>query len=264
MQFSKKDVSRAGKNLIDDNLLNNTEAFNQTMTILTYWRDSHLVPLNKANKLLNKYIHHIDKTAFIAKRIKRFDSIKRKLNRFEKMELKNMQDIGGIRLVLSNQKQLNSILKILTNELCFYKDDKLIKFDNYIQSPKFDGYRSIHLVGVFENEDHDERKIEFQLRTRLQHSWATTLEIIDIFTQQNLKSDNGLKVYKDFFKNVSDLFQLIESFKSFQKGNIQELQKELLTHFEKNDLIFQKGYEIGSFLGKEVSNTNMKEQLQLY
>lgn len=264
MKFSKKDVSRAGKNLINDNLLNNTEAFNHTMDILTYWRDSHLVPLNKANKLLNKYIHHIDKTAFVAKRIKRFDSIKRKLNRFERMELKNMQDIGGIRLVLSNQKQLNSILKILTNELCFYKDDKLIKFDNYIQSPKFDGYRSIHLVGIFDNEDNDERKIEFQLRTRLQHSWATTLEIIDIFTQQNLKSDNGLKVYKDFFKNVSDLFQLIESFKSFQKGNIQELQKELLTHFEKNDFTFQKGYEVSSFLGREVSNTNMKEQLQLY
>ena len=120
MKFSKKDVVRAGKNLIDDDLLNDQEKFNSTMGILTYWRDSHLVPLEKSNQLLNRYIHNIDKNAFIAKRIKRFDSIKRKLKRFDKMELKNMQDIGGIRVVVSSQKQVDSILKILTNEICFY------------------------------------------------------------------------------------------------------------------------------------------------
>ena len=180
MKFSKKDVIRAGKNLIDDNLVNDQEKFNSTMDVLTYWRDSHLVPLEKSNQLLNRYVHNIDKNAFIAKRIKRLDSIKRKLKRFDKMELKNMQDIGGIRLVLSSQKQLDTMLKILTNEMCFYKNNnELIKLDNYIKHPKFDGYRSIHIVGVFQNNDKDDRKIEFQLRTRLQHSWATTLEIIE-------------------------------------------------------------------------------------
>ena len=166
MKFSKKDVIRAGKNLIDDNLVNDQEKFNSTMDVLTYWRDSHLVPLEKSNQLLNRYVHNIDKNAFIAKRIKRLDSIKRKLKRFDKMELKNMQDIGGIRLVLSSQKQLDTMLKILTNEMCFYKNNnELIKLDNYIKHPKFDGYRSIHIVGVFQNNDKDDRKIEFQLRT---------------------------------------------------------------------------------------------------
>ena len=142
MKFSKKDVIRAGKNLIDDNLVNDQEKFNSTMDVLTYWRDSHLVPLEKSNQLLNRYVHNIDKNAFIAKRIKRLDSIKRKLKRFDKMELKNMQDIGGIRLVLSSQKQLDTMLKILTNEMCFYKNNnELIKLDNYIKHPKFDGYR---------------------------------------------------------------------------------------------------------------------------
>lgn len=265
MKFSKKEVSRAGRNLTDDNLLSDQENFNSTMEILTYWRDSHLVPLEKSNQLLNRHIHNIDKNAFIAKRIKRFDSIKRKLKRFEKMELKNMQDIGGVRLVLSSQKQLDSMLKILTNELCFYKENKeFIKFDNYINNPKFDGYRSIHLVGNFQNNDKEDRKIEFQLRTRLQHSWATTLEIVDIFTQQNLKSDDGYQHYKTFFKNVSDLFQLIESLKSFQKNNIEELRKNLLDQLEKNDTLFQKGYEILSFLKKSDGSTTIKDQLQFY
>jgi ppGpp synthetase/RelA/SpoT-type nucleotidyltranferase len=265
MKFSKKDVIRAGKNLIDDNLVNDQEKFNSTMDVLTYWRDSHLVPLEKSNQLLNRYVHNIDKNAFIAKRIKRLDSIKRKLKRFDKMELKNMQDIGGIRLVLSSQKQLDTMLKILTNEMCFYKNNnELIKLDNYIKHPKFDGYRSIHIVGVFQNNDKDDRKIEFQLRTRLQHSWATTLEIIDIFTQQNLKSDSGYQQYKIFFKNVSDLFQLIESFKSFQKNNIEELRKNLLDQLETNEILFQKGYEILSFLRQGNENTTIKDQLQLY
>lgn len=264
MNFSKKDVIRAGKNLIDDNLFDDQEKFNSTMSILTYWRDSHLVPLERSNQLLNRHIHHIDKNAFIAKRIKRLDSIKRKLQRFEKMELKNMQDIGGIRLVLSSQKQLDSMLKILTNETCFYKNNKLVKLDNYIKNPKFDGYRSIHIVGIFKNTDHDDRKIEFQLRTKLQHSWATTLEIIDIFTRQNLKSDNGFQNYKTFFKYVSDLFQLIESFKSFQKNNIEDIRKDLLNHLETNDVLFQKGYGVLSFLRQGTSTTTIKDQLQLY
>lgn len=265
MKFSKKDVVRAGKNLIDDDLLNDQEKFNSTMGILTYWRDSHLVPLEKSNQLLNRYIHNIDKNAFIAKRIKRFDSIKRKLKRFDKMELKNMQDIGGIRVVVSSQKQVDSILKILTNEMCFYnKNNELIKIDNYIKNPKFDGYRSVHIVGIFKNSEGEDRKIEFQLRTKLQHSWATTLEIIDIFTQQNLKSDSGFQNYKNFFKYVSDLFQLIESFKSFQKNNIEELRKDLLNHLEKNDVLFQEAYGIMSFLRQGTSNTTIKDQLQLY
>ncbi|BFM36828.1 MULTISPECIES: RelA/SpoT domain-containing protein [Acinetobacter] len=265
MKFSKKDVVRAGKNLIDDDLLNDQEKFNSTMDILTYWRDSHLVPLEKSNQLLNRYIHNIDKNAFIAKRIKRFDSIKRKLKRFDKMELKNMQDIGGIRVVVSSQKQVDSILKILTNEMCFYnKNNELIKIDNYIKNPKFDGYRSVHIVGIFKNSEGEDRKIEFQLRTKLQHSWATTLEIIDIFTQQNLKSDSGFQNYKNFFKYVSDLFQLIESFKSFQKNNIEELRKDLLNHLEKNDVLFQEAYGIMSFLRQGTSNTTIKDQLQLY
>lgn len=176
-----------------------------------------------------------------------------------------MQDIGGIRVVVSSQKQVDSILKILTNEICFYnKNNELIKIDNYIKNPKFDGYRSVHIVGIFKNSEGEDRKIEFQLRTKLQHSWATTLEIIDIFTQQNLKSDSGFQNYKNFFKYVSDLFQLIESFKSFQKNNIEELRKDLLNHLEKNDVLFQEAYGIMSFLRQGTSKTTIKDQLQLY
>ena len=213
MTFSKKDVTRAGKALINDSLLDDHQLLERTMQVLTYWRDSHIQPLNEAHNLLNRFIYRIDKKAFIAKRLKRFESIKKKLKRFDGMQLKNMQDIGGIRVVVENLKQVNAIFKVLANEHCFYNDGKFIKMDNYILNPKNDGYRCLHIVGKVNNKLSEERKIEFQIRTKLQHSWATTLEIVDIFTGQDLKSNDGFYDYKKFFKDVSDQFQIIEPYR---------------------------------------------------
>lgn len=67
MQFSKRDVIRAGEALTNPNLLDDTDLFKKTMDVLTYWRDSHIEPLNEAHFLLNKFIHRIDKKAFVAK-----------------------------------------------------------------------------------------------------------------------------------------------------------------------------------------------------
>lgn len=77
VHFTNNEVCKAGKALKDDNLMQNTIKFSEVMEILTYWRESHLTPLNEAEKILNQYVSKIDKHAFIAKRIKRLDSIKK-------------------------------------------------------------------------------------------------------------------------------------------------------------------------------------------
>ena len=56
MTFSKKDVVRAGEALNNDQLLDDAELLEKTMNVLTYWRDSHVIPLNMAENLLNKFI----------------------------------------------------------------------------------------------------------------------------------------------------------------------------------------------------------------
>lgn len=240
MTFSKKDVTRAGEALINDSLLDDNQLLERTMQVLTYWRDSHIQSLNEAQNLLNRFIYRLDKKAFIAKRLKRFESIKKKLKRFDGMQLKNMQDIGGIRVVVSNLKQVDSIFKILANERCFYNGDAFIKMDNYIAQPKEDGYRCLHIVGRFNNELKEERKIEFQIRTKLQHSWATTLEIVDIFTGQNLKGNEGFYGYRTFFKDVSDQFQIIENLNAFQIDDRSLLTKEYLTKIVKSPHLVQQ------------------------
>ena len=210
--YSNADVKKAGLALLEQNL--DSDKLEYTLQVLTYWRNAHVLPLKQAEQLILKYIFKIDKNAFLAKRLKRFDSIRKKLNYMknknnESMQLTGMQDIGGLRVVVSNYHKLKNTQKVLMNELCFYHEGKLIKYDDYILNPKINGYRGIHLVAKFCNEYGDARKIEVQIRTRLLHSWATSLEIIDLFTQQNLKSDDGDKAFLDFFKNVSNQFSLI-------------------------------------------------------
>ncbi|MDV8157993.1 RelA/SpoT domain-containing protein [Acinetobacter bereziniae] len=264
MTFSKKDVIRAGEALINENLLDEPILLEKTMDVLTYWRDSHVIPLNVAQNLLNKFIYRIDKKAFIAKRLKRFESIKKKLKRFKGMQLKNMQDIGGIRVVVENLKQVDSIFKILSNEHCFYNDGKFIKMDNYILEPKEDGYRCLHIVGKFDNEFKEERKIEFQIRTKLQHSWATTLEIVDIFTGQNLKSNDGLYDYKKFFKDVSDQFQIIENLEGFLENDKARLTKEYLTKIIQNQFLVKQCIDIKNFLDRGVGTITLEKELKIY
>lgn len=264
MTFSKKDVIRAGEALIDENLLEDPQLLDKTMNVLTYWRDSHVIPLNVAQNLLNKFIYRIDKKAFIARRLKRFESIKKKLKRFNGMQLKNMQDIGGIRVVVENLNQVDSIFKILANEHCFYTDGKFIKMDNYILHPKDDGYRCLHIVGKFDNELKEERKIEFQIRTKLQHSWATTLEIVDIFTGQNLKSNDGLYDYKKFFKDVSDQFQIIENLEGFHKNDKAQLTREYLTKIIQNQSLVKQCLDIKKFVDRGVGTITLEKELKAY
>ena len=264
MKFSKKDVVRAGIALTNDNLINDEESFQKTMDVLTYWRDSHVFPLNNAHQLLNKFVLKVDENAFIAKRLKRFDSIKKKLQRFEQMQLKNMQDIGGIRVVVTTLEQVNSIFNTLAQEVYFHNYGQFIKFDNYIEKPKDDGYRSLHMVGKFNTDDHDERKIEFQIRTKLQHSWATSLEIVDIFTGQNLKGNAGFANYQTFFKNISDQFQIMENLKGFKNNDKGTFLKEYLRDAITNRKNINQCLEITEFLDRKIGNNSIEQQLKYY
>lgn len=249
--FSNGAVKKAGMDLLEDNL--DEQRLEQTVQVLTYWRNAHILPLNQAEQLLLRYIFKIDKNAFLAKRLKRFESIRKKLRYMHKknnqaMQLTGMQDIGGLRVVVSNYSKLKNVQKVLMNEVCFYDNTKLIKFDDYINNPKDNGYRGIHLVAKFLNQYEDSRKIEVQVRTRLQHSWATSLEIIDLFTGQNLKSDDGEKDFLDFFKRVSNQFALIESSEIFSKSNMELITKEYLETVLKSKELYKECIEIKKFM----------------
>lgn len=257
MEYTKKQVEKAGFDLISYEINSNPDLLSKTMSVLTDWRDSHISALDEAEKFLKEKVEKADNKAFIAKRIKRTESIIKKLKRFNKMSLKNMQDIGGIRVVLANNGKVNQLFNSLCKDGEFLNGMGNLKFKNYIKEPKEDGYRSVHIIGKFKNNIGEEKNIEVQLRTQLQHCWATSLEIIDLFTHQNLKLNEGKPEWHLFFRLVSNQFEIIENLRGFKVNNQSVLIKEYIDFIkdEKNIKFMREVVQIHNFVTKPLAGS---------
>jgi hypothetical protein len=122
-----------------------------------------------------------------------------------------MQDIAGCRAVLKNASQVKELVQL-------YKvsdvKHKLERIDAYIEQPKYSGYRGVHLIYSYfsdKNDTFNGLKIELQLRSPLQHAWATAVETVDRFTLQALKSGRGSQKCRRFFVHMSGYIALRES-----------------------------------------------------
>jgi hypothetical protein len=127
----------------------------------------------------------------VAQRIKRLSSIENKLRAMPKLRLTQMQDIGGCRAVVKNMSQLRRL--VVAYDTSRMKHE-LVHVDDYIDTPRSSGYRSIHRVYRYYSDrspTYADLKIEMQLRTPLQHAWATTVEVVGMFTRQGLKNSLG-------------------------------------------------------------------------
>ena len=233
-KYSGKQVTRAGELLLKANI-DKTE-FESSMDVLSYWRFSYETPLTEAFEILRDITLKIDKTAIFAKRLKRYVSIVNKLRRFKNMNLRNMQDIGGCRAIVPNLKKLNKVVRELRKRSEF-KNSKgtITRFKDYIINPKPDGYRGYHLIGQFNDEYGKKKDIEIQIRTSLQHDWATALEIVDLFTGQALKSNQGDNNWKEFFANVSKQFAVMENIHLFNNFNHDKKFEAYLKELSTND-----------------------------
>ncbi|MCC6760342.1 MAG: RelA/SpoT domain-containing protein [Chitinophagaceae bacterium] len=209
-KYSKTRVNTAGITL-KENLPVSAIEITKAEDVLTYWRFIHLPVLNTfqatlRTKLAKKY----KRNGFIAQRLKRAPSIISKLRREPRMKLSTMQDIAGIRAVMNRLKDV----KKLSTELKDSKaKHKLLSEADYINNPKKSGYRSIHLIFEYHNKatpESDGLKIEVQLRTKLQHIWATSVETMGTFMDTSLKSSEGPESILNFFSITSSAFAILE------------------------------------------------------
>lgn len=208
--YSKKTIVTAGKvlreNLTEDAIpvieASRGMAVLDAFKIAHQWRDAHMLPLMKVRKELTRQVHTIEKAAITAARLKRMDSIRRKLRR--PFTLYQIQDIAGCRAILRSMKEVDRLVK-------FYRDGgsrhSIQSEDNYILEPKIDGYRSHHLIlkfnGTEEYEAFNRRSVEIQIRTRLQHAWATAVESVGLIRQENIKGGEGDNDWRRFFELMS-------------------------------------------------------------
>lgn len=215
-KYSGVQVNRAGDQLRRDNLILNQEEFSAVLDVISYWRSEHDEPLKVSFLTLQDVVARIDRRAIFGKRLKRVASISSKLRRFPEMDLKNMQDIGGCRAILTNQKKLQQASRALKLLPEFQWPNPKFRLKDYIANPKPDGYRSIHIVGNFSAIPGETRRIEVQLRTYIQHYWATALEIVDLFTHQALKSNQGDDEWRNFFRSASEQFAEMDEIHLFE------------------------------------------------
>lgn len=83
-----------------------------------------------------------------------------------------LNDIAGVRVVCNYIDDIYTVADLLTAQ----DDVKLIKRKDYIQNPKPNGYRSLHLVietPVYLSEKKELVHVEVQIRTIAMNFWAT-------------------------------------------------------------------------------------------
>lgn len=202
-QFSLSQIGKAGKRLRKEDTP--SEQRDSSLEILAYWRTQHSEPLKIAfSELKSASVEH-DKQSLLALREKRAKSIIDKLKRERTMNLTKMQDIAGCRAIVGVQKDALKIAKSLR------KKKHISQVNNYINSPKSDGYRGIHLVGNYSTKSFDQLQVEFQIRTNIQHAWATAGEITELFSATPIKNLHGDAKWKQFYKLAADCFSIIDS-----------------------------------------------------
>jgi putative GTP pyrophosphokinase len=235
---SKNQINKAGK-FLSGRKRATTDELRDAILLVSNWRAAHAYPINTYQATLRTKLKSKRFTDFIvAQRLKRLPTIIDKLKRQPTMQLGNMQDIGGLRAILNSK---NDVYKLFHEYDTSYFKDSIEKKYDYIENPRDeDGYRSLHLVFSYKNKQnpaYDGLHLEMQIRTQLQHTWATAVETMGTFLGQSLKTKQGEQKWIDFFALVSSAFahrekcNPIPRFSHLSKADtfkkVIELEKEL-------------------------------------
>src|SRR5712664_4000075 len=158
-----------------------------------------------------------------------------KLVREPDMKLSQMQDLGGCRAILSSVPFVVAVYNMYGQEPRLDEEGSLKCYD-YITDPKKDGYRGIHVVARYhprltERAPWSGQRIEIQLRTRLQHAFATAVETVTTFTREPLKFGAGPVEWRRFFSlmgsalAVREQTPMVESTPNNEAELISELKE---------------------------------------
>jgi len=208
-KFSNTQINRAGT------ILAKPESFGSrdqdwAASVLANWRACHGYPINTFQATLRSKLKSEFDSSIVAQRLKRAPSIISKLQRFQGMQLARMQDIGGLRAVLRAVAQVRHLEKSYRVSSFAHT---LTNSKNYIDEPKDDGYRGVHLIYRYKSNAapaYDGLSLELQLRTSRQHAWATAVETMGTFLGQALKSGQGDDAWRAFFREASAALTHIE------------------------------------------------------
>ncbi|MCP4102963.1 MAG: (p)ppGpp synthetase [Lentisphaerae bacterium] len=255
-EYSKKQVNKAG------DLLTPREEFKHysggkmplvdAIKILFNWRAAHAFPMQIILDFLRKTSLRVDKKAIAVQRLKRISSILEKLKRENGMNLSRMEDIAGCRVVVENCDQVYDIYekfkKSRTKHILYRERD-------YINNPKPSGYRSIHLIYKYNagKKEYGGLPVEIQIRSQIQHSWATAVEVVGTFTKQALKASSGDKSWLEFFRLVSIEFAKLERNQPYSNAQYNSSFNEMSELY--NQLDVEKRLHAFKVVAKKIASS---------
>lgn len=187
--------------------------------LMTYYRCAIMEIETKFNVLNEEFSLQYDRNPIesIKSRLKTPQSIAQKLKRkgldltVESVE-ENLGDVAGIRVVCSFPEDVY----MLADALLSQDDIRLITKRDYIEHPKENGYRSLHLiieVPIFLAEEKRLMKAEIQLRTIAMDFWASL--------EHKLRYKNDVEIDK----NISDELRLCAEISAHLDLKMDSLRK---------------------------------------
>lgn len=130
----------------------------------------------------------------------------------------NLNDLAGVRVICSFPEDIY----LLADALLRQDDITLIERKDYIQNPKPNGYRSLHLiveVPIFLRNETKRMRVEVQLRTIAMDFWASL--------EHKLRYKKGLEDSEDYqeisrqLKNCAEISAMLDRLMENIRGQIE-------------------------------------------
>jgi len=236
LTISRTKLDRAGRTLAGREDATADEQLESEL-MLDEYRKSHLKPLSETTLELQHWLSQYESRYYIAQRLKRKPQIIRKLRRLS-VRLTQLQDIGGSRIIVETNAEVERLYAFLRDKVDQQNDLKLLLITDYRERGRDDsGYRSLHLIlgrsGV---------KLELQIRSRIQHYWAESIERASVIYGHYLKELEGDSTVIAYFKLLSDLFYEIESGRrpetqhKLRLASLRRLSEEIIAASDHNNV----------------------------
>ena len=197
----------------------------------------------------------------LEKRTKTLESLNDKINRKEVKDIQNdLTDITGIRIILYYQDDVDKIIDVIKSNFDVDNKNSINKAELY-NSNEF-GYLSTHYVVSLDNKRKElpewktfnELKAEIQIRTVLQHSWASISHELTYKKSYEIPKELQRKLFRlaGLFELADEQFLKIRDEHTILKKSIEKISKtseiedeeiNLLTLkyiFEKKNTVYDK------------------------
>lgn len=221
------------------------------------YRKAHLGPLSETTIELQQWLSQSGIKYYIAQRLKRKPQIIRKLKRFS-VRLTQLQDIGGARIIVSTNADVEKIVTYLNDKIGRDSQSTLVRTTDYRGLGRDDsGYRAVHLI-----LKRHAYTLELQIRSRIQHYWAESIERTSVVYGHYLKELEGHPLVVAYFKQLSDLFYTIESGRQVntpQKLALAQLRETAETIITKSD----RRRVFGSHVNEDIIKTLSEKERRL-